>query len=147
MSRGEERSNSSLTLAHSEQLLMRCEISVILTVFSLRWCYGKGLDKFAPIGPVLVSPKIFDSSDVKVASKLNGQDFQEDSTESMIHTVPRIIEHFSQGTTLEKGDVIMTGTPANVGYARNPPVFLQDGDEVRIVIDGIGTLRHTIKYE
>lgn len=114
---------------------------------SNRWCYGKGLDKFAPIGPQLVSPKIFDSSDVKVASKLNGQDFQEDSTESMIHTVPRIIEHFSQGTTLEKGDVIMTGTPSNVGYARNPPVFLQDGDEVKIVIDGIGTLRHTIKYE
>lgn len=112
-----------------------------------RWCYGKGLDKFAPLGPQLVSPRIFDSSDVKVASKLNGENFQEDSTESMIHTVPRIIEHFSQGTTLEKGDVIMTGTPANVGYARNPPVFLQDGDEVRIVIDGIGTLRHTIKYE
>jgi len=111
-----------------------------------QWCYGKGLDAFAPIGPVLVSPKIYDSSAVLVQSRLNGQPFQEDNTDSMIHTVQDIIAHFSMGTTLEAGDVIMTGTPQGVGYARDPPVYLKDGDEIEVQIEGIGTLRHSIKY-
>lgn len=80
-------------------------------------------------------------------SRLNGGNFQEDRTEAMIHDIPRIIEHFSQGTTLEAGDVIMSGTPQGVGYARDPPVYLKDGDSVEIEIEGIGTLRHTIKYD
>lgn len=77
-----------------------------------RWCFGKGLDEFAPIGPVLVSPKILDTADLKVQSRLNGKDWQSDRTEAMIHTIPDIIAHFSIGTTLEAGDVIMTGTPS-----------------------------------
>jgi len=112
-----------------------------------QWSYGKGLDKFAPIGPVLVSPQALDTSDLRVRSRLNDNEFQEDRTEAMIHDIPRIIEHFSMGCTLEAGDVIMTGTPQGVGYARDPPVYLKDGDAVEIEIDGIGTLRHTIKYE
>lgn len=83
-----------------------------------------------------------------------------------MHTIPDIIRHFSTGTTLEAGDVIMTGTPsgtspplsavlnclakdqrAGVGYARDPPVWLKDGDSVEIQIQGIGTLRHSIKFD
>lgn len=122
-------------------------MSLFATDMQIRWSYGKGLDEFAPIGPVLVSPKALDTSDIRVQSRLNGQDFQEDRTEAMIHDIPRIIEHFSQGCTLEAGDVIMSGTPQGVGYARDPPVYLQDGDSVEIQIEGIGTLRHTVKYE
>ena len=76
-----------------------------------RWCFGKGLDKFAPLGPVLVSPKNLDSTNLKVVSRLNGADFQEGNTNNMMHTVVDLIAHFSKGTTLEAGDVIMTGTP------------------------------------
>lgn len=82
-----------------------------------------------------------------VQSRLNGQPFQEDNTDSMIHTVRDIIAHFSMGTTLEAGDVIMTGTPQGVGYARDPPVYLKDGDVIEVEIQGIGTLKHSIKYE
>ena len=129
-----------------------------------QWCYGKGIDNFAPIGPVLVSPKLIDTTNLKIQSRLNGQDFQEDRTDNMMHTVADIIAHFSSGTTLEAGDMIMTGTPqgektasnvlgsdtddkfAGVGYAREPPVFLKDGDDIEVQIENIGTLRHSIKF-
>lgn len=77
-----------------------------------QWCYGKGLDEFAPIGPVLVSTKLIDTSNLAIESRLNGEEgYQKDRTDNMMFGVPEIIAHFSSGTTLEAGDVIMTGTP------------------------------------
>jgi len=112
-----------------------------------QWCYGKGLDNFAPIGPILVAPSQMDTSDLLIQSRLNGDSFQEARTKAMIFDVPAIIEHFSRGTTLEAGDVILSGTPQGIGYARKPRVYLKDGDKVEIQIEGIGTLRHSIEYE
>ncbi|KAM0752769.1 degradation of aromatic compounds [Meredithblackwellia eburnea MCA 4105] len=112
-----------------------------------QWCYGKGLDGFAPIGPVLVSPQALDTSDLLVQLRLNGDVMQDGRTSEMMHTVQDIIAHFSQGTTLEAGTVVMTGTPQGVGYARATPVYLKDGDKIEVEIQGIGSLQHSIKYE
>ena len=139
---GEKHSSNSPTQGHST---LHTVLSLVSPDAARRWSYGKGLDNFAPIGPVLVSPKVLDTSDLRVQSRLNGGDFQDERTEAMIHDIPRIIEHFSMGCTLE--DVIMSGTPQGVGYGRDPPVYLKDGDKIEIEIEGIGTLRHSIIYE
>ena len=73
-------------------------------------------------------------------TKVNGEIRQSGSTKNMIHTVPEIIEILSNYVTLEPGDIILTGTPAGVGKGMNPPQFLKAGDEVKISIEGIGTL-------
>ncbi|TFK48870.1 fumarylacetoacetate hydrolase family protein [Heliocybe sulcata] len=110
-------------------------------------CMGKGPDKFAPVGPVLVSGKAIDASDLPISLRRNGETMQSSRTSDMIYKVPDIISRFSQGTTLEKGTIIMTGTPEGVGVLRNPKVYLEHGDKVEVEIDGLGILRHGIHYE
>ncbi|EPQ54913.1 fumarylacetoacetate hydrolase [Gloeophyllum trabeum ATCC 11539] len=110
-------------------------------------CMGKGPDNFAPIGPVLVSAKAIDASDLAISLRVNGKTMQDSRTSDLIHKIPDIISRFSQGTTLERGTVIMTGTPEGVGCLRNPPVYLDHGDKVEIEIEGLGILRHGIHYE
>ena len=102
---------------------------------------GKSLDGTCPIGPYLVTKdEIPDPHDLTVVTKVNGEIRQNGSTKNMIHTVPEIIEILSNYVTLEPGDIILTGTPAGVGKGMNPPQFLKAGDEVKISIEGIGTL-------
>ncbi|KZT22855.1 hypothetical protein NEOLEDRAFT_1070690 [Neolentinus lepideus HHB14362 ss-1] len=110
-------------------------------------CMGKGPDKFAPVGPVLVSGKVVDASDLGISLRRNGETMQSSRTSDMIYKVPEIISRFSQGTTLEKGTIVMTGTPEGVGVLRNPKVYLAHGDKVEVEIDGLGILRHGIHYE
>jgi len=106
---------------------------------------GKTLDTTCPLGPcvVLHSPKL-DPSNLNIQLYLNNNLMQDSNTKQMIFTIPQIIHQLSQGFTLHPGDVILTGTPSGVGFARNPPVTLKKGDHMRVVIENIGTLESTI---
>lgn len=102
---------------------------------------GKSLDQSCPVGPYLVTKdEIPDPHNLTIVTKVNGQIRQNSSTKNMIHDVPQIIETISKYVTLEPGDIILTGTPAGVGKGFNPPQYLKAGDEVKISIEGIGTL-------
>jgi 2-keto-4-pentenoate hydratase/2-oxohepta-3-ene-1,7-dioic acid hydratase in catechol pathway len=111
-----------------------------------QWSRGKGFDTFCPLGPVLVTPdEIDDPQDLAIRTRLNGRLMQEHSTSDMIFPVADLITFLSQDTTLLPGTIIMTGTPQGVGFARRPPVFLRNGDQVEVEIDRIGTLRNPVR--
>jgi len=107
--------------------------------------FAKSMDGFCPMGPWLVSAdEIEDPQDLEIRSFLNGSEMQHGTTRDMLFPVGRLIEYVSQYLTLEPGDVIATGTPAGSGAFRDPPVWLQPGDRVRIEISRIGALEHSI---
>jgi 2-keto-4-pentenoate hydratase/2-oxohepta-3-ene-1,7-dioic acid hydratase in catechol pathway len=107
-----------------------------------QWFKGKALDTFCPIGPWIVHKSAMpDPQQVRLICRVNGQVMQDGNTRDMIFDIPTIIESLSGGLTLEPGDVISTGTPSGVGFARTPPVFLNPGDRVEGEIEGIGTLQ------
>ena len=113
-----------------------------------QWTRSKSLDTFAPIGPYLVTKdEIEDPQNLSVKCTLNGEVRQDGNTEKMIFTVAEIVAFLSTGMTLEPGDIIMTGTPPGVGAARDPQVFLKDGDEVTIEIEGLGALTNPVESE
>ncbi|PVH69711.1 fumarylacetoacetate hydrolase family protein [Cadophora sp. DSE1049] len=110
-----------------------------------QFCYAKSFDKFGPIGHTITSPRLFaDPIDARITTKVNGTIKQDSNTNDLIFGVRQIISHLSRGTTLRKGTVIMTGTPAGVGYFRKE--FLGDGDVVEVEIQGVGRLRNVISY-
>jgi len=112
-----------------------------------QWTPGKNFDGTMPIGPEIVTPDEVDVSDLALTTVLNGQVMQSARTSQMLVDVPGSVEFFSSFTTLQPGDVIATGTPAGVGFARNPPVWLQPGDVIEITIEGIGTIRNRVVAE
>lgn len=106
---------------------------------------GKMLDTFGPLGPALVTrDEIPDPGNLRIQTRLNGQTMQDGHTSMMIFSVPFIISYISQISTLEVGDVILTGTPEGVGYARKPPVFMKAGDEITVEVENVGTLTNTV---
>jgi len=106
-----------------------------------QWFKGKSLDTFCPIGPWIVHKSALpDPQEVRLICRVNGEVMQDGNTRDMIFDIPTIIESLSSGLTLEPGDIISTGTPSGVGFARVPPVFLQAGDKVEGDIEGIGIL-------
>ncbi len=110
-----------------------------------QWFKGKSLDDTCPIGPWIVdAQELRDPQRLEISLRLNGVEKQHSNTAQMIFPIPRLIAELSRGMTLEPGDVIATGTPAGVGFARTPPEFLQDGDEMEVAIEGIGVLRNRI---
>ena len=110
-----------------------------------QWVKGKSFDSFCPLGPVLVTAdEIPDPQTLKVESILNGKVMQDGHTSDMIFPVARLIQLLSQDTTLLPGTLILTGTPAGVGFARKPPVFLADGDRIEVRISGIGVLSNSV---
>lgn len=110
-----------------------------------QWFLGKSLDGFCPMGPVLVTAdEIPDPQRLKLSCRVNGVAKQDSSTDQMIFDVATIVETLSRAMTLEPGDVIATGTPAGVGFARQPPEFLKPGDVVECEIERIGVLRNRI---
>lgn len=110
------------------------------------WFQGKNFDRSTPIGPVVVTPDEFDPAAGRpVETVVNGVVEQSGSTSDLIFSVPALIAYITQTTTLEPGDMIATGTPAGVGFARNPPAFLTSGDELVTRIDGIGELANHIR--
>jgi 2-keto-4-pentenoate hydratase/2-oxohepta-3-ene-1,7-dioic acid hydratase in catechol pathway len=111
-----------------------------------QWVRGKAFDGFCPIGPVVVTAEeVPDPQVLGVRCYLNGELMQEGSTADMIFSVAELIAHLSRDTTLLPGTLILTGTPPGVGFARTPPVYLSDGDRVRVEIDGIGTLENPVR--
>ena len=113
-----------------------------------QWTRGKSPDTFCPIGPRLVPREEVDEPQaLGIRCVLNGQVMQDSTTANMIFSVAEIVAYASQTMTFEPGDLIATGTPAGVGVFRDPPVLLQDGDEVTIEIDGLGTLTNPVRAE
>ena len=111
-----------------------------------QWIRGKAFDTFCPLGPVLVTAdELADPQRLRVRTTLNGQVMQDGHTSDMIFPVARLIAFLSQDTTLLAGTVILTGTPDGVGFTRQPPVFLKDGDEVVVEVEGIGKLRNVVR--
>lgn len=113
-----------------------------------QWCRGKSFDTFCPLGPCLVTPDaIPDPNNLKIKTVINDQVMQDSNTADMIFNVAELISFLSQGTTLLRGTVILTGTPPGVGFTRKPPVFLTDGDDVTIEIERIGHLHNPVRQE
>lgn len=113
-----------------------------------QWCRGKTFATFAPLGPCMTTAdEIADPNQLEIRTILNGNVMQDWNTNDMIFDVPTLIEFLSGSTVLLPGTVILTGTPHGVGGARTPPVFLANGDEVSIEIEGIGTLTNPVIAE
>ena len=112
-----------------------------------QWTAGKNFEGSMPIGPELVTADEVDISDVALTTTLNGQVMQSARTSQMIVDVPRAIEFFSSFTRLRPGDVIATGTPGGVGFARKPPVWLEPGDLIEVTVEGVGTIRNRVVAE
>lgn len=107
---------------------------------------GKSFDSFAPCGPwITTADEIQDAQNLKLTTKINGELRQNSSTNNMFIKIPEIISKISKVMTLEKGDIISTGTPAGVMLNKPNAVFLKDGDKVEMEIEGLGILNNTIK--
>lgn len=109
-----------------------------------QWFKGKSLDGHGPMGPWIVPADEIDHANVRLLLRVNGAVKQDATTKQMYFKVPRIIAELSQGLTLMPGDIIATGTPPGVGYARKPPEFLKPGDVMESEIVEIGTIRNVI---
>jgi acylpyruvate hydrolase len=114
-----------------------------------QWTIGKNFDNSGPFGPVLVTADELapGATGLSIQSRLNGKVMQDANTTDMIWGVAETIKLLTECMTLEPGDVIIMGTPAGVGQARTPPVWMKDGDVVEIEIERIGTLTTPIKNE
>jgi len=113
-----------------------------------QWCFSKGLDGSCPIGPTLVSPSaIGDAGKLAIKAIHNSAVVQDSNTQEMIFDIAFTIAYLSQGTTLERGTIIMTGTGPGIGCMRSPKVVLKNGDDMRVEIEKIGTLINEIYYE
>ena len=112
-----------------------------------QWTLGKCLDTFGPIGPWMVTAdEIEDPQNLDISLSIDGQLLQSSNTREMIFSIPVLIEELSNVMTLMPGDIIATGTPAGVGFTRNPARYLQAGDRVKITIEKIGTLENPVIY-
>jgi 2-keto-4-pentenoate hydratase/2-oxohepta-3-ene-1,7-dioic acid hydratase in catechol pathway len=110
-----------------------------------QWQRGKSCDTFAPMGPyIATTDEIVDPHILPIKLRLNGQTMQNSKTEQLIFGVPELIAFLSETITLEPGDVIATGTPPGVGFARKPPVFLKAGDVMEVEIEGLGVLSNPL---
>ena len=107
---------------------------------------GKSFDTFAPCGPwITTADEIQDPQNLKLTTKINGELRQNSSTSNMFIKIPDIVSKISQVMTLEKGDIISTGTPAGVMLNKPNAVFLKDRDKVEMEIEGLGILKNTVK--
>lgn len=109
-----------------------------------QWLKGKSLDATMPLGPWLTTTDSVDLSGMRVQCEVNGVLLQDASSTQMAFSFARIIAELSEGMTLRAGDVVLTGTPSGVGNARDPQVFLRDGDLVVTRVGGLGELRNTV---
>ena len=113
-----------------------------------QWLMGKTFDTFAPMGPWLVTAgEIADPHNLNIRLTINGETLQDSNTRHLIFGIPELIAYLSSVFTLEPGDVVSTGTPAGVGFARKPPRWLRPGDEVVVEVEGLGQLRNPVIAE
>lgn len=110
-----------------------------------QWQRGKSCDTFAPIGPyVATRDEVPNPQNLAIKLRLNGETMQSSRTDQLIFGVPELIAFLSASITLEPGDVIATGTPGGVGFARKPPVYIKPGDRMEVEIEGLGVLVNTV---
>jgi len=113
-----------------------------------QWLVGKTFDTFAPMGPHIVSAdEIGDPHALDISLRIHGETLQSSNTRELIFRVPDLVAYLSSVVTLETGDIVSTGTPSGVGFARKPPRFLRAGDEVVVRVQGIGELRNPVAAE
>src|SRR5579862_2218301 len=111
-----------------------------------QWMMGKTFDTFAPMGPAIVTAdEIADPHALDIQMIINGEVLQSSNTSQLIFRIPELIEYLSSVFTLEAGDIVSTGTPSGVGFARKPPRWLRPGDEVVVKISGLGELRNPVR--
>jgi 2-keto-4-pentenoate hydratase/2-oxohepta-3-ene-1,7-dioic acid hydratase in catechol pathway len=100
------------------------------------------------LGPALVSTSVIPNpGDLKIKAIYNDRIVQDGHTSDLIFGVSELVAYLSQGTTLEPGTIILTGTPPGIGYFRSPRIFLGNGDDIRVYIEKIGTLVNKVHYE
>jgi 2-keto-4-pentenoate hydratase/2-oxohepta-3-ene-1,7-dioic acid hydratase in catechol pathway len=109
-----------------------------------QWDKGKSLDGSCPMGPAIVTADAIDPDNLNLECRVNSVVKQSSNTRHLYFKIPRLIRDLSMGQTLEPGDVISTGTPEGVGFARNPPEFMKADDLMETEIEGIGTMRNPI---
>jgi len=110
-----------------------------------QWVKGKSADTFGPIGPWLVTTDdVGDWHDLHLWLEVNGRRVQDGSTKTMVFGVPHLVSYLSRFMSLQPGDIIATGTPPGVGHGMKPPVYLSEGDDVRLGIDGMGEQRQRV---
>jgi 2-keto-4-pentenoate hydratase/2-oxohepta-3-ene-1,7-dioic acid hydratase in catechol pathway len=110
-----------------------------------QWLRAKGFDTFCPLSAELVPvSELGDGSGLRVVQRLNGEVLQDGNTSDLIFSVPYLVSYVSNAFTLEPGDVILTGTPAGVGWGRDPKVSLKPGDVVEVEVEGIGVLQNPV---
>lgn len=113
-----------------------------------QWVRAKSCDTFAPMGPWLVTrDQAGDPGALAIRLRLNGVTMQDSSTREFVFDVATLVAFLSETMTLEPGDVVLTGTPPGVGFARRPPVYLRPGDVVEVEIEGLGVLRNEVRAE
>lgn len=113
-----------------------------------QWTRGKSCDTFAPMGEfVATKDEIPDPHNLQIQFRLNGETLQNSNTRELIFKIPELIEFLSQSITLEPGDIVATGTPPGVGFARQPPIFLKDGDTAEVEIEGLGILSNPVRRD
>ncbi|MEO2047622.1 MAG: fumarylacetoacetate hydrolase family protein [Pirellulales bacterium] len=113
-----------------------------------QWMLGKTFDTFAPIGPALVTKdEISDPENLAIKLRLNGETMQDSTTSELIFGIRYLVAYLSQVFTLEPGDLLFTGTPPGVGFARKPQVFLKPGDLCEVEIEGLGILRNSCEQD
>ncbi len=132
-------------LAHVRGYLVANDVSARDLQFADgQWTRGKSLDTFLPLSDLIPAEEVPDPQALPIRAILNGETMQDSNTRDMVFSVAELIAFISQAITLEPGDLLLTGTPEGVGAFRDPPVWLQPGDEITIEIDGIGTLTNPI---
>lgn len=110
-----------------------------------QWTLGKNADGSGPLGPMVPTAEVGDLRDgLRVRTRVNGVTVQDGSTSDMVHHVGETLAHVSRTLTLHPGDLLATGTPAGVGYARTPPWLLRPGDVVEVEVERLGVLRNTV---
>ena len=113
-----------------------------------QWSFSKSFDKYAPLGPCLVASHILGAADKQsLRTFVNGELRQDSNTSDLCFDVRKLIAFCSQGQTLQKGSLIMTGTPGGVALFMKPQAFLKNGDEVTVEIGGIGRLTNRMTFE
>lgn len=145
---GRRAKNVDRAKAYDHVLGYTCFNDVSARLFQFadgQWQRGKSCDTFAPAGPhIVTADELADPHDLRIRLRLNGETMQDSNTKQLIFRIDEIIEFLSRFITLEPGDMIATGTPPGVGFARQPPIYLKEHDQVEVEIEGIGVLANGV---
>jgi len=146
---GRHASHVPLERAMEHVLGYACANDVSARAFQFadgQWTRGKACDTFCPLGPYLATAdEVPEPEQLRIGLRLNGETMQDSSTDQLVFGIAELVSSLSEFVTLEPGDLVLTGTPPGVGFARKPPVYLKDGDLMEVEIEGLGVLRNPVQ--